>query len=107
MKTIFILLITIFVMLITQQVHGSRTLQGEEWMKKNKNVIIQSLPRGPVQTPHSNPCTYIPGGSNRGRCTLAKTKTTTTEHYHNKGIKKQEEMEATKFEAKKNSDQKQ
>lgn len=44
-----------------------RTLNGEQWMNKN---LIQSL-RGPVPPSGSSPCTYIPGGSTRGRCVLA------------------------------------
>ncbi|CAK9172424.1 unnamed protein product [Ilex paraguariensis] len=45
-----------------------RPLDGEEWLQKN--IMIQSLPRGSVPSSGSNPCTYIPGKS-RGRCTLA------------------------------------
>lgn len=35
----------------------------------NENLIIQSLPRGPVPPSAGNPCTNIPG-HNHGRCTL-------------------------------------
>ncbi|KAL4302894.1 hypothetical protein GQ457_10G013940 [Hibiscus cannabinus] len=35
----------------------------------NKNLIIQSLPRGPVPPSAGNPCTNIPGRGH-GRCTL-------------------------------------
>lgn len=37
----------------------------------DKNLLIQSLPRGRVPPSRANPCTYIPGGKSRGRCVIA------------------------------------
>ncbi|PIN09251.1 hypothetical protein CDL12_18167 [Handroanthus impetiginosus] len=42
-----------------------------EQRRRGQNLVIQSLPRGPVPPSGSNPCTYIPGGRSRGRCALA------------------------------------
>ncbi|KAL0317158.1 UNVERIFIED_CONTAM: hypothetical protein Sangu_2130100 [Sesamum angustifolium] len=48
---------------------ATRPLEGEQWL--NKNLVIQSLPRGRVPPSSGSPCTYIPGGRSRGRCALA------------------------------------
>lgn len=52
-----------------REIQAMRPLEGEQWLKKH--IFIQSLQRGPVPSSSSNPCTYIPGGKPRGRCTLA------------------------------------
>ncbi|KAH6761950.1 hypothetical protein C2S52_019383 [Perilla frutescens var. hirtella] len=59
----------IFTSHFCEEIVAMRILGGEKWMIKN--LVIQSLPRGPVPPSGSNPCTYIPGGAPRGRCTLA------------------------------------
>ncbi|KAJ4726835.1 Threonylcarbamoyl-AMP synthase [Melia azedarach] len=53
-----------------QQQHAAamRPLQGEQWVKKDGRVALQSLQRGPVPS-SGNPCTYIPGQGS-GSCTL-------------------------------------
>lgn len=49
-----------------------RILKGDQlWLKKNINLIIQSLPRGSIPSKGANPCTNIPGGRKKGRCILA------------------------------------
>ncbi|GAA0170783.1 hypothetical protein LIER_24971 [Lithospermum erythrorhizon] len=62
-----------------QEMWGMRALQGDEWLfeKKKKDhyyergLNFETLPRGPVIPPHSNPCTYIPGANNGpGNCDL-------------------------------------
>lgn len=54
------------------EVSGLRILEEELWLKQTTNLIIQSLPRGPVPSSGASPCTNIPGGNRRGRCALAK-----------------------------------
>ncbi|KAA8539046.1 hypothetical protein F0562_025738 [Nyssa sinensis] len=46
-----------------------RPLDEEQWLKKG--LAFQSLPKGPVPSSGSNPCTYTPGRGSGGRCTLA------------------------------------
>lgn len=49
-----------------------RVLNEEKWLSTmSNNLVIQSLPRGPVPPSHANPCTYVPGGPNKGKCALA------------------------------------
>ncbi|KAJ1385115.1 hypothetical protein SESBI_41900 [Sesbania bispinosa] len=60
-------LTTIFLLLSLQSIFGARTLEGEEWSQKN--LLFQSLQRGPVKQSQKNPCSTVPGRS-RGRCTL-------------------------------------
>uniref|UniRef100_M0ZKB4 Uncharacterized protein n=1 Tax=Solanum tuberosum TaxID=4113 RepID=M0ZKB4_SOLTU len=55
-----------------QEVSGLRILEGEQWLKQTTDLIIQSLPRGPVPSSGASPCTNIPGGKRRGRCALAR-----------------------------------
>lgn len=55
-----------------QKVSGLRLLEGEQWLKPKTDLIIQSLPRGPVPSSGASPCTNIPGGKRRGRCALAR-----------------------------------
>ncbi|OMO71985.1 hypothetical protein CCACVL1_18003 [Corchorus capsularis] len=53
-----------------QHVLATRPLDEEVQVPTfNKNVILQSLQRGPVPPSGGNPCTNTPGRS-RGRCTL-------------------------------------
>ncbi|KAK7344164.1 hypothetical protein VNO77_13492 [Canavalia gladiata] len=59
---------TIILLLGLQQIWALRPLKEGQLMQKN--LVIQSLPRGPVQGSQSNPCSTVPGRS-RGRCTLA------------------------------------
>ncbi|KAK4431164.1 hypothetical protein Salat_0878500 [Sesamum alatum] len=62
----------IFLIILQSSCRGTaatRPLEGEQWL--NKNLVIQSLPRGPVPPSGGSPCTYIPGGRSRGRCALA------------------------------------
>lgn len=56
-----------------REILAMRPLDGDDILLKQHNLVIQSLPRGPVQSSGSNPCTYIPGTQNKGnrRCTLA------------------------------------
>ncbi|XP_054797758.1 uncharacterized protein LOC129302867 [Prosopis cineraria] len=61
---IFAVLATIMILSL-QQIMAARPLEGELWLQKN--LVIQSLRRGPVEGPHRNPCSTIPGRS-RGRC---------------------------------------
>lgn len=58
------------------EVSGLRILEEEQWLKQTTNLIIQSLPRGPVPSSGASPCTNIPGGKRRGRCALAKEEKT-------------------------------
>ncbi|KAG8364611.1 hypothetical protein BUALT_Bualt18G0015500 [Buddleja alternifolia] len=53
--------------------------EGERWMTKI-NLVIQSLPRGPVPPSRGSPCTYIPGGKSRGRCALATNEGDSSDH---------------------------
>lgn len=57
----------IFVLLTLHGVAAMRPLEGEEWLKKQ--VLTQSLQRGPVTPSGPNPCTHIPGRGS-GVCTL-------------------------------------
>ncbi|KAL8533337.1 hypothetical protein ACS0TY_009651 [Phlomoides rotata] len=67
-NTVVLFVFLIFISYGCEEIMATRTLNGEEWMKKN--LVIQSV-RGPVPPSGSSPCTYIPGGSSRGRCVLA------------------------------------
>lgn len=46
-------------------------IQAMRPLEKYDEIVIQSLPRGPVKSSSKNPCTYIPGTKNSRRCTLA------------------------------------
>ncbi|PON60436.1 hypothetical protein PanWU01x14_152330 [Parasponia andersonii] len=46
-----------------------RPLEGEKWLMNS--LWFQQLPRGQQKPPSPNPCTNIPTGSSRGRCTLS------------------------------------
>ncbi|KAG4167022.1 hypothetical protein ERO13_A13G169025v2 [Gossypium hirsutum] len=60
--------ISAIVLLLTFQ-HVLATRPLDEVPSFNHNLILQSLPRGPVPPSAGNPCTNIPGRS-RGRCML-------------------------------------
>ncbi|KAL2555731.1 uncharacterized protein Fot_00470 [Forsythia ovata] len=62
---------SIFFLSLSSEIRATRPLEGEQFLKKN--LVIQSLPRGPIPPSSGNPCTYIPGGKGRGRCTLAES----------------------------------
>ncbi|XP_021888699.1 uncharacterized protein LOC110807772 [Carica papaya] len=62
---IAVLLVSCF---LEQKTAAVRLLDEEQWLAKN--LIVQSLQRGPVPPSGGNPCTFIPG-RNRGRCTLS------------------------------------
>ncbi|KAK7277809.1 hypothetical protein RJT34_22826 [Clitoria ternatea] len=53
-----------------QQIWAIRPLKEDQLWQRN--IVIQSLQRGPVQGSQRNPCSTVPGRS-RGRCTLAET----------------------------------
>ncbi|KAF3647066.1 hypothetical protein P3S67_026309 [Capsicum chacoense] len=74
LKKFLVLFLSILLILsdFHQEVSGLRILEGEQWLKQRTDLIIQSLPRGPVPSSGANPCTNIPGGKRRGRCALAK-----------------------------------
>ncbi|MBA0728358.1 hypothetical protein Golax_001262 [Gossypium laxum] len=60
--------ISAIVLLLTFQ-HVLATRPLDEVPSFNHNLILQSLPRGPVPPSTGNPCTNIPGRSH-GRCML-------------------------------------
>lgn len=63
--------ITIILLLSLETISSARTLEGEKWLVKKKNILLlQSLQRGPVKPSQRNPCSTVPGRS-KGRCTLA------------------------------------
>lgn len=70
-RSIAYFFISILIISNFQNVYGLRILEGEEWLKKNTELIIQSLRRGSVPSKGANPCTNIPGGKKKGRCMLA------------------------------------
>ncbi|KAK7269172.1 hypothetical protein RIF29_21888 [Crotalaria pallida] len=61
------LVFTTILLLGLHQICASRLLVEEQWL--HKNLIIQSLQRGPVRGSQKNPCSTVPGRSH-GRCTL-------------------------------------
>ncbi|CAN4126338.1 unnamed protein product [Withania somnifera] len=67
-----IVLFLSILLILSKEVSGLRILEEEKWLKQKTNLIIQSLPRGPVPSSGANPCTNIPGGERRGRCVLAR-----------------------------------
>ncbi|KAJ8540323.1 hypothetical protein K7X08_030242 [Anisodus acutangulus] len=77
LKNYYFCKITFFISILIffdfhNNVCGLRILEGDkQWSKKNTDLIIQSLPRGPVPSKGASPCTNIPGGRKKGRCMLA------------------------------------
>ncbi|PIA45272.1 hypothetical protein AQUCO_01700661v1 [Aquilegia coerulea] len=66
--------IIMFMLISSKQLEAMRPLEGDEWLLKKDDLVIQSLQRGPVAPSGRSPCTYI-GGSNTGRCPLNGRKT--------------------------------
>uniref|UniRef100_A0A7N0SY69 Uncharacterized protein n=1 Tax=Kalanchoe fedtschenkoi TaxID=63787 RepID=A0A7N0SY69_KALFE len=66
-------------------VEGARLLEAErqQWVEQKVQIlaIVQRLQRGPVPPSGRSPCTYIPGQSRGGRCTLGQR--TYAVHHHN------------------------
>ncbi|KZV55251.1 hypothetical protein F511_06728 [Dorcoceras hygrometricum] len=67
----FEIVLVLILTLYCQETLGTRAVDGERWRRQKRSLVIQSLPRGPVPSSGSSPCTYIPGGKKRGRCALA------------------------------------
>jgi len=68
---IMLVFTTIILLLGSQQIRARPLLiEKQFFLLLQKNVAIQSLQRGPVQSSQTNPCSTVPGRS-RGRCTLA------------------------------------
>nr|GLL27867.1 hypothetical protein BC332_30066 [Ipomoea trifida]GMC92734.1 Threonylcarbamoyl-AMP synthase [Ipomoea batatas] len=73
-KTSYVAVIfVVFVVLGCHDVWAARIIDGEQWLRVNYNLVIQSLPRGPVPSSGANPCTQIPGSRRKGRCTMENT----------------------------------
>ncbi|TKY52111.1 26S protease regulatory subunit 10B [Spatholobus suberectus] len=62
------LVFTTILLLGLQQIWAFRPLKEDQLLQKG--LVIQLLPRGPVQGSRRNPCSTVPGRSH-GRCTLA------------------------------------
>ncbi|KAE8710577.1 Phosphoribosylaminoimidazole carboxylase atpase-subunit isoform 1 [Hibiscus syriacus] len=74
-KFTFTFISAIVLLLSFQHVLATRPLDEEDDVPSfDKNLIVQSLQRGPVPPSAGNPCTNIPGRS-RGRCTLTEMNT--------------------------------
>lgn len=71
--TMQLMLILVLFVLSFGEILTMRPLEKDNILLKQHNLVIQSLPRGPVRSSGANPCTYIPGTQNKGnrRCTLA------------------------------------
>ncbi|KAF5184190.1 hypothetical protein FRX31_026224 [Thalictrum thalictroides] len=57
-------------LLSSKQLEAMRPLEGEEWLLKKNDLVIQSLQRGQVPSPGSS-CSFTPGGGrNTGPCPI-------------------------------------
>lgn len=68
MKMMFVF--TTILLLGLHKILAARTLEGDQQWLQQKNLLIQSLQRGPVKSSKKNPCSTVPGRS-RGHCTLS------------------------------------
>ncbi|KAK8565315.1 hypothetical protein V6N13_020435 [Hibiscus sabdariffa] len=58
-ENLFATLMVSSLLVASIQLGAMRLLDGEQWVSKHE-LVVQSLPRGPVQGSGHNPCTNIP-----------------------------------------------
>ncbi|XVE72982.1 hypothetical protein DITRI_Ditri11bG0081500 [Diplodiscus trichospermus] len=57
---LFRTLLVFSLLIASLQLGAMRPLDGEQWLAKDE-LVLQSLPKGPVKGSGHNPCTNIPG----------------------------------------------